>query len=301
MSAKKIVAVFGSTGAQGGSVVTALLKNGNYHVKAITRSAKSDKAKALAALSSCSVEEADLDDKSSIERVLKGCYGCFFVTDFSAHIKKTEVTQGVNVIDSSIKNGVKHVVFSGLENVESVLHKPCYHFDYKAEIENYGLKHHDKINFSSVRLVAYFENFEGSFLHKHQDKEYFVNIPMEGKQMIGVSVDDIGEAVLTVFENPQEYKSKLLGLAGDKLLVSEYIAILSKHLAPIKFIDSHITAQKFGALGFSGAEELSVMFEFFQSGKMQRDLELSKKLNKNVLTFEAWVVKNKTKLLALLS
>jgi len=103
---------------------------------------------------------------------------------------------------------------------------------------------------------------------------------------------------LTVFENPQEYKSKLLGLAGDKLLVSEYIAILNKHLAPIKFIDSHITAQKFGSLGFPAAEELSVMFEFFQSGKMQRDLEFSKKLNKNVLTFEAWVVKNKTKLLA---
>jgi uncharacterized protein YbjT (DUF2867 family) len=298
MSVKKIVAVFGSTGLQGGSVVTALLKNGNYHVKAITRSAKSDKAIALAALNNCSVEEADLDDKSSIEKVLKGVYGCFFVTDFSAHIKKTEVTQGVNVIDSSIKNGVKHVVFSGLENVESVLHKPCFHFDYKAEIENYGLKHQDKINFSSVRLAAYFENFESSFLHRHKDKEYFVNIPMEGKQMIGVSVGDIGEAVLTVFENPQEYKSKLLGLAGDKLLVSEYIAILNKHLAPINFIDSHITAQKFGSLGFPAAEELSVMFEFFQSGKMQRDLEFSKKLNKNVLTFEAWVVKNKTKLLA---
>lgn len=80
--------------------------------------------------------------------------------------------------------------------------------------------------------------------------------------------------------------------------MSEYIGILNKHLAPNKFIDSQITAQKYGVLGFPGAEELSIMFEFFQSGKMNRDLVLSKKLNKNLLTFEAWAVKNKTKLLA---
>lgn len=297
---KKLVAVFGATGAQGSSVLRALLKNGLYEVKAITRNANSDKGKKLAAIANCTVAEADLDDKNSVDKVLKGCYGAFLVTDFSAHMKKTEVSQGVNFIDSSIANGVKHVVFSGLENVESVLHKPCYHFDYKAEVENYGLKNKDKLIFTSIRLAAYFENFEHSFLHKHKENEYFVNIPMEGKPMIGVSVDDIGEAALNVFENPQKYKSQLLGLAGDKLLVSEYVAILNKHLAPNKFIDSQITAQKFGALGFPGAEELSVMFEFFQSGKMIRDLESSKKLNKNILTFDAWVVKNKEKLLAAL-
>ena len=43
--------------------------------------------------------------------------------------------QGINVIDSAIKNKVSHLVFSGLENVESVTGKNCTHFDNKEKIE----------------------------------------------------------------------------------------------------------------------------------------------------------------------
>ncbi len=43
----QVIAVFGSTGMQGGGVVAALLKSKKFQVRAVTRNAQSDKAKAL--------------------------------------------------------------------------------------------------------------------------------------------------------------------------------------------------------------------------------------------------------------
>jgi len=52
MSEKKIIAVVGATGAQGGGLVRAILNDpdGGFAARAITRDANSDKAKALARL-----------------------------------------------------------------------------------------------------------------------------------------------------------------------------------------------------------------------------------------------------------
>ena len=297
---KKLFAVFGATGYQGGSVVRALLKNGSYHVKAITRNPNSEKALKLSGLENVTVVKADLDDVETIEKALEGCYGVFIVTDFTAHLAKSEVKHGVNAIDSAIKNGLSHVVFSGLENVESIMKKPCLHFDYKAEIENYGLKNYDKINFTSVRLPCYYENFIGHSIYKLEPNKYLVNIPIQNTKFYGMSVDDIGECVVSVLEKPEEYNTKLIGLAGDILNLNEYIAIMNKHLAPNIFIDSHLTVEKYANLPFPGAKDLAVMFEYIQTGIASRDIGLTKQLNKNLLTFEEWILKNKSSILSTL-
>ena len=264
---KNMIAVFGATGFQGSSVLRALVKSGSYHIRAITRNASSEKAKKLEGLQNVSIFQADLDDADTVHAALSGCYGVFLVTDFSTHFTNTEVQQGKTVIDSAIKNGLKHVIFSGLENVESVIHKPCLHFDYKAEIENYGLQNGNKVIFTSVRLPCYYENFTGYCIYKVKSEEYLVNIPVQNTPMYGMSVDDIGECVSSIFENPEEYKSRLIGLAGDILTLSEYLSIMNKYLSPIKFIDSNLTIEKYASLGFPGAKDLAAMFEFVQGMK----------------------------------
>ena len=74
MNDKKLIAVFGATGAQGGGLVRAILDDpvlddpaGGFAVRAITRHVDSDKARALAAAGAEAVA-ADLDDEASLVR-----------------------------------------------------------------------------------------------------------------------------------------------------------------------------------------------------------------------------------------
>ena len=86
MADKKVIAVVGSTGAQGGGLVRAILADpaGGFTVRAITRKASSDKARALAK-AGAQVVEADLDDAASLKKALAGAYGAFCVTNFWEH------------------------------------------------------------------------------------------------------------------------------------------------------------------------------------------------------------------------
>ena len=291
----KLICVFGSTGSQGGSVLRALSKSGNYNIRAITRDPNSDKAKNLLSFANVTLEKGDLDDPSTLDKCLKDCYGVFLVTDFSAHFTHTETKQGTTLIDHAIKNNVKHFVLSALEDVQSQIGKPCLHFDYKAKIEEYGLKHADKINFTSVRLCAYYQILKGQTQVK--PNEYVISFPAGDKPFYLVNVDDLGECVKTVFDSPNEFKSKILPVAGDKLTGEQIAAIMSKHLAPKKFNYGNISLEKFLSFGFPGVQDLTTMFEYFQTGKMVRDIELAKKLNKNLVTFDQWVKQNKDEII----
>ena len=300
----KLIAVFGATGNQGGSVLRSLSKNGKYQLKAVTRNAKSSKAKELATMKNVSVAEADLDDKESVDLALKDCYGAFLVTDFTAHfVKGREEGQGINFIDKAIKNNVKHIVFSGLENVESQINKPCLHFDYKAVIEDYGLKNANKINFTSIRMSMFYQEVVGSMLNKAFGSRFLLNIPMDAdKRVYLINVDDIGNCATTVFENPDRYKSKFLGIGGDFLKISDIKTTLNKVLRPemkVSFQGGGFNRFMFNnVLKFPGVKDIAVMFEYYNTEKFKRDLTLTKELNPSVINFNDWLVKNKTKIVA---
>ena len=83
----KIIAVTGATGLQVGSLVKTLLEAGNYHIRAITRNANSEKAKELASLKNVTVHEENLDDPASLDPVLNEAYGAFLVTDWPAQVE----------------------------------------------------------------------------------------------------------------------------------------------------------------------------------------------------------------------
>ena len=86
MAEKKIIAVVGATGAQGGGLARAILgdASGGFTVRALTRDVKSDKAKELAK-QGAEVVEADVDDLESLKRAFKGAYGAYCVTFFWAN------------------------------------------------------------------------------------------------------------------------------------------------------------------------------------------------------------------------
>src|SRR5688500_474734 len=118
MPDKKIIAVVGATGAQGGGLVRAILadKDGQFAARALTRNVDADKAKALVK-AGAEVVRADLDDEESLKKAFAGAYGAFCVTNFWEHFSpEKEYAQAGNMARAAKAADVKHVVWSTLED-----------------------------------------------------------------------------------------------------------------------------------------------------------------------------------------
>ena len=118
MSGKKIIAVIGATGAQGGGLVRAIAadRDGPFAARAITRNPNSDKAQALATLG-VDVVAADSDDAASLDRAFAGAYGAFCVTNYWEHFSaEREGVQAKAMAHASKKAGMQHVIWSTLED-----------------------------------------------------------------------------------------------------------------------------------------------------------------------------------------
>ena len=99
MSEKRIIAVVGATGTQGGGLVRAILGDvsGRFIPRGVSRNVNSDKAKALAKLGA-EVVAADIDDVESLKRAFKGAYGAYCVTFFWEHFSpEKEIAQASNM------------------------------------------------------------------------------------------------------------------------------------------------------------------------------------------------------------
>ena len=118
MPDKKIIAVVGATGHQGGGLVRAILADpsGGFAARALTRNVNSEKAKALAALGA-EVVAADVDDIDSLKRAFNGAYGAFCVTFFWEHFSPQKETAQARAQAQAAKDaGVQHTIWSTLED-----------------------------------------------------------------------------------------------------------------------------------------------------------------------------------------
>ena len=127
MSDKKIIAVVGATGAQGGGLVRAILADpdGAFTARALTRNAGSDRARELAS-QGAEVIEADLDDETSLRKAFDGAYGAYVVTNF--WVQRTpeqeqartraemELDQAAAAARAAKDAELRHVVWSTLED-----------------------------------------------------------------------------------------------------------------------------------------------------------------------------------------
>ncbi len=130
-NSKKLIAVIGATGHQGGAVVRALQAGGQFKVRALTRNP--DKHRDLAD----EVVEADLNRPETLAAAFKGAYGVFLVTTSSLE-GTDERKQGAAAVQAAKDAGVKHVVWSTLPDVEAIsggkFHVP--HFTSKAKVDS---------------------------------------------------------------------------------------------------------------------------------------------------------------------
>lgn len=293
MAESKLVVVFGATGAQGGSVARALLEDGTFRVRAVTRNPEQEAAKQLRLLGA-EVVRGDQDDEASMEQVLSGAQAAFIVTNFWENCsQEQEVKQGKQLADVAKRLGLQYVVYSGLENVRKLTagRLTARHFDGKGEVEEYFRD--IGVPMTSVRLPCYFENLLSYFLpQKAPDgKSYLLSLPMGDVPMDGMSVADLGPVVLSLLKQPGEHVGRNLGLSTCRHTAQEYAALLRKHTGK-DVRDAKTTPEDYEKLGFPGAPDLANMFRFYTL-KPERDIQLTLRLNPKARTLEQWLEQHK--------
>src|SRR5262245_13774057 len=123
MADKKIIAVLGSTGSQRRRLCRSTLPDagGGFACRGVPRDTTNHKAKALAT-AGAQVVKADLDDVESLKKAFAGAHGVYAVTNFWEHFAgEKEKTQAKNIADAAKAAGVKHVIWSTLEDTRKLM------------------------------------------------------------------------------------------------------------------------------------------------------------------------------------
>jgi len=267
---KKLVTVFGATGSQGGSVVTALLKDGKYTVRGVTRRPEDDKSRKLTARGVEMVKADCLTDSvETLTQVLKGSYGVFLMTNFwDPQCKGKEETLGKKLVDACKAAGVKHIVWATLPNVEAAS-KGKYDvpaFTHKARVEEYirSMQSRTPRAFEYATFTApsfYFQSLQAFFPPKTEGDTLVFTLP-KIKNLIACDVDETGASVVTALNNPSKWDLKRIDFYGDDAPVSDYINTYGK-VTGKKVKLNEPTCEEFAKFGFPGAEELAAMFGWF--------------------------------------
>lgn len=308
MSNKKIIAVLGSTGAQGGGLVRAILDDpdGPFTPRAVTRDAGSAKARALAELG-VEVVEASLEDENSLRTAFEGAHGVYVVTSFwesmSADVELAQAATAARAVKAA---GVAHVVWSTLEDTREVIpvsdarvpvlqgRYTVPHFDAKAEADAFFRD--SGVPMTYLRTTFYWEGFtQGSGPQRGEDGRLVFTLPLGEARLAGIAAEDIGRTAYGVFAAGDEYVGKTVSIAGEHLTGAQFAAAFADALGePVDY--RPLTPDQLRALGLPAGDEIGNMFQFYVEGEHDfvgaRDLDLVRTLNPRLKTFRSWLAEH---------
>jgi len=313
MAERKVIAVVGSTGAQGGGLVRAILrdKEGGFAARAVTRKTDSDRAKELAGLGA-EVVAGDLDDQATLERAFRGAHGVFGVTNFWEHFSpERELAQATAIARAAKAAAAKHVIWSTLEDTRRWVPlsdnrmptlKGKYkvaHFDAKGEADN--VFRQLVPNTTCLLTSFYWENliYFGAGPRPGPDGTLLLTYPMGDKKLPGIAVEDIGKCAYAIFKRGQEFIGKTVGIAGEHLTGVQMAAALTRALGrEVRY--NPVPPEVYRSFDFPGADDMGNMFQFkhdFQEVFCgARDPAFARSLNPELQTFEQWLAVNKSRI-----
>jgi uncharacterized protein YbjT (DUF2867 family) len=313
MADKKVIAVVGATGAQGGGLVHAIAADtsGAFAARAITRDPSSEKAQALKDLG-VEVVQADLDDRASLEQAFAGAYGVFGVTNFWEHFSPDkEIEQARNIAEAAKAAGAKHVVWSTLEDTRQWVpldddRMPTLnekwkvpHYDGKGEADKEFTER--GLPVTLLQTSFYWDNmiYFGMGPQRGEDGSLAITFPIGDSRLPGMAAEDIGKAALGIFKAGDEYIGKTVSIAGEHCTGAQMAAALSDAFGePVAY--NAVSPEAYRGFGFPGAEDLGNMFqvtsEFEAEYAGKRDLDATRKLNPELKDFRAWLAANKDKI-----
>jgi uncharacterized protein YbjT (DUF2867 family) len=313
MAEKKIIAVAGATGAQGGGLVRAILSDpsGGFSARALTRDVHSDKAKELASMGA-EVVAADIDDVDSVKRAFDGAYGAYCVTFYWAHFSpEKEIAEASSMARAAKDAGLQQVIWSTLEDTRrwvplsddrmpTLMRKyKVPHFDAKGEANQVFADLGLPVTF--LLTSFYWDNFIyfGMGPQKGADGKLAITLPMGNKKLPGIGAEDIGKCAYGIFKRGPEFIGRTVGIAGEHLTGSEMAAAFTKALGKeVRYND--VPPEVYRSFGFPGADDLGNMFQFKRDFNDYfcgaRDVKFARSLNPALQTFDHWLAENKNRI-----
>ena len=313
MEEKKIIAVMGATGSQGGGLVRAIMDDpsGGFTARALTRDANSDKAQNLAKLGA-EVVAADVDDVESLKQAFTGAYGVYCVTFFWEHFSpEKELAHAQAMAEAAKHAGTEHVIWSTLEDTRkwvplnddrmpTLMEKyKVPHFDAKGEANHLFVDAGVPTTF--LLTCFYWDNliYFGMGPKKGPDGKLGITFPMGDKKLPGITAEDIGKCAYGIFKKGEEFIGKTVGLAGEHLTGAQMAEALTKVLGQeVGYND--VPPEVYRGFGFPGAEDLGNMFQFKRDFEQDfctaRNIDVARSLNPSLLTFAEWLTQNKDRI-----
>lgn len=314
MSNKKVIAVIGATGAQGGGLARAILAHpdGPFALRAITRNVDSEKAKLLAD-AGAEVVAADLDDKDSLIAAFDGAYGAFLLTNFWEHFSaEKELAQARNMAEAAKAAGVQHVVWSTLEDTRNWVplesdQMPTLHEKYK--VPHFDAKGEADAIFAELGVPTtylltsfYWDNFIyfGMGPQRGEDGKLGFAMPMGDVPLPGIAAEDIGRCAYGVFLHP-DLIGRRIGISGEHVTGAQMATKLSEAYGE-EVVYHAVPPEVYRTFPFPGADDIGNMFQFkrdfAEDFQRPRDVDFSRQLNPQLQSFSDWVDANKSALKA---
>ncbi|HEX7336166.1 MAG TPA: NmrA/HSCARG family protein [Gemmatimonadales bacterium] len=313
MPEKKIIAVVGATGAQGGGLVRAIQadKSGQFAARAITRNTNSEKAQALKA-AGVEVVAADLDKPETLAKAFAGAYGAFLLTNFWEHFSpERELAQARNMAQAAKSAGVQHAIWSTLEDTRKWV--PLKDERMPTLMGNYKVPHFDAkgeadqifrdlgVPTTFLLTAFYWDNliYFGAGPQRGPDGTLAITFPMDDKKLPGIAAEDIGKAALGIFKRGREFINKTVAIAGEHLTGKQMAEALTRALGQeVRY--NNVPPEVYRSFGFPGADDLGNMFQFKRDFNDYfvgaRDLAFTRSLNPELQTFEQWLARHKAEI-----
>ena len=310
----RAILIIGGTGALGGAVAKALLKDESqkWLLVVLTRHPESSQAKALVHLGQgrVTMSQGDLDDEESLRKAMQGVYGVFCNTNFwSTASIEGERRQGLIMLRIAQELNIKHFVFSSLDSVSSISGGKLFlpHYDAKASIEHeIDWRRSDEYmrqvkggwyrNCVSVLVTCpYFENFQSVFVPEREKlsdgKEKLVfKYPLSGDgawQMVALA--DIGAFASIMFADCETWGGQTLRIASEELPMKK----VAEQFTEITGIPSEYdppSVEEFLNSGMPNSHDVLNNFIAYREGYVApRDYSMLRKLHPGLRTFKAWL------------
>jgi len=298
-SDKKIIAVMGATGTQGGGVLRSLLKDGTFTVRGVTRNPDSPSSKELKSLGA-EVVKADLDDTQSLAEAFKGCYGVYGVTDFwalftlhnydQAVTAAHETQHGKNLVDAAKAAGVQYLVWSTLDHGDTI---HCFHFRSKYAVNDYVKA--SGIPYTLLYTSFYYNNLTMFHMLKpEEDGTYTLTVPMPSETKFHTfDGNDTGRWVVPILKNPERYNGKDVHAVAEFINTHEMAATITRvsgkkcnftEISKVAFYSDEFK-QKVG-------NELWLNSQLWVEGKINRDFDNANAVGPNAVTLEVFLKTN---------